>query len=184
MKSWKTLSKETILKTNKFLTVEKHKVELPDGRIILDWQKVITPDFISVVVLTSENKFLIMRQFKYAVQEISLAPVGGYIEPGEIPIDAAKRELMEETGYSADEWITLGNYIVDSNRGCGTAYLFLALNAQKVVEPNNDDLEEQEILFLSRNELETAITNKEFKVIPWLTNILLSLRYLDNTISN
>ena len=180
MEKWKTLSKETILKTNKFLAVEKHKVQLPDGQIIPDWQTVITPDFISVVVLTDENKFLVIRQFKYAVKEISLAPVGGYIEPNEIPLNAAKRELMEETGYTASEWISLGDYVVDSNRGCGTAYLFLAKGANKISEPNNDDLEEQEILLLSREELESAISNGEFKVVPWLANILLSLRYLDN----
>ncbi len=179
MKTWKTLSSETILNSNKFLSVEKHKVELPDGKIIHDWQKVITPDFISVVVVTNENKFLIIRQYKYAINEISLAPVGGYIEPDEIPLDAAKRELMEETGYSADEWISLGSYVVDSNRGCGTANLFLAMNAKKIAEPDNDDLEEQEILLLTRDELETAISQNEFKVVPWLTNILLSLRFLD-----
>ena len=179
MEKWKTISKETVLKTNKFLTVEKHKVQLPDGKIIPDWQTVITPDFISVVVVTEEEKFLVVKQFKYAVKEISLAPIGGYIEPDEIPLDAAKRELMEETGYTAAEWISLGNYVVDSNRGCGTAHLFLAKGAKKISEPNNDDLEEQEILFLSREELEAAISNGEFKVVPWLANILASLRYLD-----
>jgi ADP-ribose pyrophosphatase len=180
MKPWKTLSKEIILKGNKFLTVEKHVVELPDGRIISDWHNIITPDFISVLVLTKQNKFLIVRQKKYAVKEVSLAPIGGYIEPNEIPLDAAKRELMEETGFVAEEWISLGDFVVDSNRGCGNANFFLATKAEKVAEPNNDDLEEQEILFLTREELENAITRNDFKVVPWLTNVLLSLRYLDN----
>lgn len=181
MKPWKTLSKKTILKTNKFLTVENHVVELPDGKIISDWQTIITPDFISVVVLTKQNKFLLIRQKKYAVKDISLAPIGGYIEPGEAPIDAAKRELLEETGYAAEEWISLGDYVIDSNRGCGNANFFLATKAEKISEPNNDDLEEQEILLLTRKELEKAISNNDFKVVPWLTNILLSLRYLDNS---
>lgn len=180
MKNWKTLTKETVLSTNKFLTVEKHKVELHDGEIIPDWQYIITPDFANIVAVTKDNKFIIIKTYKYAVKEISLSPVGGYIELGEEPLACAKRELLEETGYIADEWIYLGDYVVDSNRGCGRAYSYLAKGAQKVSEPNDGDLEEQEILLLTRGELEKAISQNEFKVLPWIANILMALRKLDS----
>ena len=90
MVQWKTLSKKVILQGNRFLTVENHTVELPDGRIILDWQWIITPDFVNVVAITEDERFLCFRQTKYAVQGTSLAPVGGYMEPGEDPLKAAK----------------------------------------------------------------------------------------------
>jgi ADP-ribose diphosphatase len=176
---WKTTNKRTVLQNGKFLTVEYHTVELPDGQIIDDWSWVITPDFINVVLIDTEGKFVLFRQTKYAIDGISLAPVGGYVEANENPLAAAKREVMEETGYEAQEWIDLGNYRVDANRGAGTAYAFLAIGAKKVAEPNADDLEEQELVLLNRAEVEQALFKGEFKVLPWTSLVALSLLYLD-----
>lgn len=179
MKPWKTLSKKVILPHSKFLTVEEHAVELPDGQIIHDWPWVITPDYVNVAVVTEDSTFLCFRQFKYAAQSTILAPVGGYIEPGEDPLEAAKRELLEETGYEASDWIHLGRYPVEGNRGCGTANLFLAQNAHKVTEPDADDLEEQELLYLSRTEVEDAIANEEFKILAWQVVMVMALWHLN-----
>lgn len=176
---WKTTEKRTILQNGKFLTVEYHTVELPDGQIIEDWAWLITPDFINVVLIDTEGRFVLFRQTKYAIDGMSLAPVGGYIEPNEEALAAAKREVMEETGYEADEWIDLGSYRVDANRGAGTAYAFLAMGAKKVTEPNADDLEEQELVLLNRDEVEKALFKGEFKALPWTSLVALSLLYLD-----
>jgi ADP-ribose pyrophosphatase len=178
MKPLKTVSRETILEMGKFLTVEKHSVELPDGRVITDWPWVITPDYINVVAVTDDGKFPIFRQTKYSVEGTSLAPVGGYIDPGEDPLDAAKRELLEETGYEADEWKYLGTYSSDGNRGGGTAYFYLATGARFAGKIESDDVEEQELLLLSRAEVEAALDAGEFKVLPWTANIALALRRL------
>lgn len=180
MRPWKTLTRQIILNRSKFLVVEEHSIELPDGHIIDDWPWLITPDFVNVLAVTEEEEFLCFRQTKYAVDGTSLAPVGGYLEPGEAPLAAAQRELLEETGYQASEWIDLGHYVVDGNRGAGTAYLFLARGARRVAEPDPDDLEELRLLHLSRPELDAALAAREFKVLPWTAIVALGLRYLDN----
>jgi ADP-ribose pyrophosphatase len=77
MQPWKTLSRRTILDRGKFLKVESHTVELPDGQIIPDWPWIITPDYVNVVALTEADEFLCFRQTKYAVDGTSLALVGG-----------------------------------------------------------------------------------------------------------
>ena len=178
MNAWKTLSRKTILPYSKYLTVEEHAIELPDGHIIPDWPWVITPDYINVAVVTTEGKWLCMRQFKYSAQAIILAPVGGYLEPGEEPLAAAKRELLEETGFTAPDWTSLGSYPVEGNRGCGTANLFLAQNACKVTEPDADDLEDQELLYLSHTEVEAAVANGEFKILAWQMVMVMALWHL------
>ncbi|MBI4787065.1 MAG: NUDIX hydrolase [Chloroflexi bacterium] len=182
MQPWKTLARRTILDHSKYLAVEEHTVELPNGRIISDWPWVVTPDYINVVAITDEAKYLLFRQTKYTVEGTSLAPVGGYLEPGEEPLAAAQRELLEETGHAAREWVSLGHFQVDGNRGCGTAHLFLARGAHRVAERSADDLEEQQLLQLSHAQVQSALAKGEFKVLAWATNVALASLYIaDNT---
>ncbi len=182
MKSWKTLSRTPVLRRGKFLTLEDHDVELPDGRVIEGWPWLVMPDYVNVMAETEEGEFLCFRQTKYAIGEgTSLAPVGGYIEPGEPPETAARRELMEETGYEAAEWISLGSYAADGNRGGGRAHLFLARGARKTGTPGSDDLEEQEVCFLSRGGVRLALDSGEFKVLPWAANAALALVHIERT---
>lgn len=175
MQAWKTRERRVVLSQPPFLVVENHTVELPDGRLIAEWAWVITPDFVNVVAQTEAGEFLMFRQTKYAVAGTSLAPVGGYLDPGEDPLAAAQRELREETGYAAEEWRALGSYPVDGNRGAGVGHLFLALGARRVAEIDADDLEEQELLLLSRAELAAALARGELKVLPWAANVALAL---------
>jgi 8-oxo-dGTP pyrophosphatase MutT (NUDIX family) len=175
MKPWKTIARTTILDHSKWLKVEDHTVELPDGTILEKWCWIISPDYVNVVVENSDGNFLCFRQTKYAAEGITLAPVGGYLEPNEDPLDCAKRELLEETGCEASEWITLGRFPCDGNHGSGFANLFLARGAKKTGEIIADDLEEQEIVILSRHELQSALLNGEFKVLSWSTAVALSL---------
>ena len=126
-----------------------------------------------------DGLFLVFRQTKYAVDGPTLGPVGGYLEPGEDPLATAKRELREETGYDAPEWTALGRYAVDGNRGCGVGHLYLAQRARKVAEPAADDLEEQELLTLTRDEVEAALLAGGFGVLSWAAVVALALVALD-----
>lgn len=179
MEKMKTLSRRVILEHSRFLAVESHQVELPDGRVISDWPWLVTPSFINVIAITPEGKFLCFRQTKYAVEGVTLAPVGGYLEPGENPLEAAKRELWEETGYTATDWAKLGEFAVDANRGAGIAHFFLARNATFHSKQESDDLEEQELILLSASELKAALLMGEFKALPWVAVVALALVHLE-----
>lgn len=175
MQPWKTIARTTVLERGKYLTVEDHTIALPDGRTIEQWPWLATPDFVNIAVVTADQKFLCFRQTKYAVPGVSLAVPGGYLEPGEDPLQAAQRELLEETGYAADDWTALGSYAVDGNRGAGVAHLFLAQNARPVADIHADDLEEQELLLLSAAQVRSALKAGEFKCLPWAAAISLAL---------
>ncbi|NJN93064.1 MAG: NUDIX hydrolase [Anaerolineales bacterium] len=178
MQPWKTRSRKTVLDYGRFLVVEDHTIELPDGRVLADWPWLVTPEYVNVAAVTVENEFLCFRQTKYAVGGTSLAPVGGYLDRGEAPLAAAQRELREETGYESPDWLSLGRYAVDGNRGAGTAHLFLARRARRVAEIEADDLEEQQLLHLSRIEVEAALAAGEFKVLAWAAVMALALQRL------
>jgi ADP-ribose pyrophosphatase len=180
MRAWKTLARQVVWDESDFLTLEVHTVELPDGRVISDWPWAKAPDYVNVAAITDEGRFLVFRQVKYGVEGESLAPVGGYLEPGEEPLSAARRELLEETGYQAARWTGLGRYRVDGNRGVGMAYFFLAEGAQHVAMPEPDDLEEQELLLLSRREVDAALAAGRFKLLPWAAIMALAVLHLDD----
>lgn len=175
---FKTSNQRSLLDLNKFLKVELHQVEFTSGVIIDDWAWVITPDYINAVVINEAGEWLFFRQPKYAYEGLSLAPVGGYLEVGEAPLAAAQREVLEETGYQAPHWTALGSYCVDANRGAGTGHLFLAQGAKKVAERNADDLEEQELVWLSQAQTAHALQQNEFKVLAWSTVVALALLHL------
>ncbi|MFW5714721.1 MAG: NUDIX hydrolase [Brevefilum sp.] len=175
METWETIARKAALDMPPFLKVETHTVQLPDGQVIENWPWLISPDFVNIVVITEENEYLCFRQTKYSIEGTSLAPVGGYIEQGEDPLAAAKRELLEETGYEARNWEALGQFVVDGNRGNGIAHFFLARDAYPVAEINSDDLEEQVLLKLSRAEVEAAVARGAFKVLPWQAVMALAL---------
>lgn len=179
MKQWKTLKRRTILDKGRFLQVEEHSIQLPDGRVIQDWPWVITPDYVNVVAMDEHGRFLCFKQTKYAVKGTTLALVGGYIEPDEKPAKTAQRELLEETGCCAAKWACLGRFRVDSNRGAGTAHLYLAQGVQYKAEVVSDDLEEQEVIWMTREQLENALDKGAFKVLVWNTACAMALRYLD-----
>jgi ADP-ribose pyrophosphatase len=178
MELWKTRDRRTVLDQRPWLLVENHTVELPDGRLIPDWPWIITPEYVNVVAITADEQFLCFRQVKYGLDGTTLGIVGGFVEEGEEPFTAARRELLEETGYESSDWTPLGSYRVDPNRGVAMGHLYLARQAKFVAPRNADDLEEQELLLLRRVELERALANGEFKVLAWSACIALALRQL------
>ena len=178
MKPWRTKARKTVLDKKPWLTVEQHTVELPDGQLIPDWMWVIMPDYVNVVALTEDERFIFFRQVKYGIEETTLGVIGGFVNEGEEPLAAAQRELLEETGYEAPNWLSLGSYLVDPNRGIATGHLFLACQARYVMLPDADDLEEQELLLLTRTELETALKRGEIKVLAWAAAVAFALQHL------
>lgn len=176
MKLWRTLSRQIVFDRAPWLKLEEHQIELPGGKIIDDWLWIDTPDFVIVVAVDQQNRFLVFEQTKYASPELTLAPVGGYIQPGEEPLAAAKRELLEETGYAAVQWAHMGSFMADANRGNGRGWYFLASNAHKTEQTVlSDDLEEQRLLFYSAKKLREALDGNHIKIITWQAGFSMAL---------
>src|SRR5947207_11562367 len=101
------------------MRVWSEAVQLPDGRVVEEFSTIELPDYVVVVALTPDGRVVVERNYKHGPRRVCLNLPAGYLERGEEPLAAARRELLEETGYAAEEWVSLGGFAKDGNRGCG-----------------------------------------------------------------
>jgi ADP-ribose pyrophosphatase len=174
---WETLHSQTVL-DHPFLKVEMETVRLPGGQIIENRPIVNTLDYVMVVAQDESNQLLILEGYKHGLGRSSWQVVGGYIEPNEDPAQAAKRELLEEAGYTSDDWINLGTFVVDANRRSGWAHIFLARHARPTTKAESDDLEQVEPRWIMPQEAKAALTDGRVAIISTAVAIALALPLL------
>ncbi len=105
-----------------------------------------TPDWVNVIPLTDRGEVVLIRQFRFGIEETSLEIPGGIVDPGLTPLAAGQKELLEETGYTSDQWEYLGfvhpNPAFLNNR-CHT---FVARGVKRTADPAPEEDEEFEIV--------------------------------------
>lgn len=146
---WETLEKHPLLDCSPWFTVRREVVRLEDGHTIIpDFYMIDASPYSMVFALTADGQIPLVEQYKHSAGRRIVELPAGYMAPGEDPLQSARRELLEETGYSAPDWRPLGSFVVDGNRGCGTCNAFLALRAIKTAEPDSGDLQQQILHFV------------------------------------
>ncbi len=121
---WKVKSEDLVHDGSPWLKLFNQTVILPDGREIDDYYRLTLPDYTVVYALTEDHNVLTLRSYKHGLGEVTHALPGGIIEPSEGPLIAAQRELLEETGYEASNWQSLGSFTVNGNLGAGHGHYF------------------------------------------------------------
>lgn len=99
---WTRKSRKTIYDTP-YLSLFEDTVELPNGNIVDDYSVVGLKDGVVIIATDEQDRLITFHEYKYAVNEVLLTVPAGGIDDGELPVEAAKRELLEETGYEAGE---------------------------------------------------------------------------------
>ena len=139
------------------MTLRKDRVQLANGHVIDDYFVIEKANWINVIAITEEGKFVFERQYRHGANIINYELPAGIIEDGEEPLDAAKRELLEETGYSGGEWIEYGQACPNPSSMTNKNYTFLAKGVRKSSNQNLEITENIEVMLLSIDEVKSLL---------------------------
>ena len=172
--NWRVISAEEVYRNDRELIVSREEVQLPDGRVITDFYQVQLPSHVTIYATTGEGEVACLRQYKHGPRKVCLTLPGGLIDAGEDPAEAAKWELLEETGLSSNQWILLGTYTLGGNQGIATSHLFRAACAEEARTPASGDLEDMTLEFLSPERVLTEMELGSFPIISHAAAIALA----------
>lgn len=121
------------------------ELELPNGTIVPDYYVRESHGFVMAFPVTPDERIVLVRQYRYGTDAIHLELPAGTLDDCEDPLDCARRELLEETGYEASHWEYVGSYYPEPARATSKARIFLATGAREVGEPELDPTEVMEV---------------------------------------
>lgn len=138
---WKLLHSEYVHK-GPWATLRVDRCEMPNGHIVPDYYVLEYPDWVNAVAITEQGKVLMVRQYRHAAGIVCLEIPGGVIDPGEDPVVAIRRELLEETGYQFDDFELVVTLSPNPSTGNNQTYCYLAKGGKKVQGQHLDEQEE------------------------------------------
>jgi ADP-ribose pyrophosphatase len=184
---WSVESGRTVYESSPWLKVMVQEVRLPNGRLVDDYHKIVVPDFVEIFALCDDGNVVVIQQYKHGVGDVSITLPAGNIDPEESPEAAARRELLEETGYAGGSFQSLGVFPLHGNYGCGNAHIFMATGVTKTARPDSGDLEEMVVLRMPVLELKQAVLNGGVRIASTAAAIMIAtdptLKHLDTGVT-
>lgn len=160
LKKWKIV-KSVDISPSKWYPLQKHTVELPDGRIVEDYFVSHMDDVVMVVPILATGEIVLVKQYKHGIQDIMIELPAGYIQKGKTPTQSAIAELHEETGIKIAEsrLMSLGKIASSPGKSLQVVHMYLAVdlnfNSAQMLDPN----ESIEVLPVSYSALQEMITS-------------------------
>ena len=168
---WKTLSSKYLVQ-KPWATLRVDECELPDGRISKEYYVLQYPNWVNVVAITEDQKVIMVRQYRHSGDLISLEIPGGVIDGDEKPQDAAKRELLEETGYLFEDFELVSTIYPNPATSNNVTYCYLAKGGIKVQDQDLDEHEDIDIEFYSIEEVKKMLLKNEIPQALHVTGLL------------
>lgn len=149
---WNIRKSEYIYRCS-WLTVRKDAVHTDKGVDIDDFYVLEYPTWVNVIAITTDGHYIIEKQYRHGIQQEVYEICAGTCEENEVPIDAAKRELLEETGFGGGKWSLIGKFAPNPNSMNNWCYSFLAEGVTRLQEPHQEATENITVLQIEEKEL-------------------------------
>ena len=159
---WSLIDSEYLFR-RPWLTVRRDTVRLPNGTIHPEYYVLEYPKWINVLASTADGEYVMVKQYRHGLGVVATELCAGVVEEGEDPLDGAKRELLEETGYAGGEWEL--SMVISANPGSqnNLAYCYTARGVEKVAGQNLDETEDISVVLLSEDEVRDMLVNDDIK---------------------
>lgn len=175
---WKTLSSKYISR-HQYFTARVDQCEMPDGKIVDEYFVVELPESACALALTEDNEAVMVKQYRYPVDDSMLELPGGFIDGGEDPLTGMARELKEETGYEFDKVEYLGKVAANPGVLNNYTHLFLATGGKKVTGQSLDHNEQIEVMLYPVDEVRRMLQQNEIKQALHVCCMLYAFQKLD-----
>lgn len=162
IKKWKTLGSEYLIRCP-WLTARRDTVELPDGTVHPEYYVLEYPSWVNVIAITSENRFVMIEQYRHGLADVFTELVAGVVEESEEPLAAARRELLEESGYAGGEWELMTVLSQNPSTTNNFTYCYIARGVVKVAEQNLDATEDIAVRLLTEAEVRDLLARDALK---------------------
>lgn len=156
---WKVLKSWVLAENKPWLHLRQEVVELPNGEQIPTWYINDFPDWINVIAITKDGRFVMESQYRHGIGDTFYELCGGVIDEGETPLEAAKRELLEETGFGGGEWTYYMKLCPNPTNHSNYQHTFLAIGVELIENRHQERTEDIDTYLFTREEV-MEILNK------------------------
>lgn len=170
---WQRLDRKTVY-DSKFLKVYEDTVRLPNGGMIDDYTVVEKPSVVMVVATDPNGDVVVLREYKYAADQTMLVLPAGHKKDDESPVDAARRELLEETGYTSDDFEEVGVLRDYPTKDLHHVYVVRAKGVMPQAQTQHEDTESITFELVTVERLKEQIKSNEWKSSSALAALTLS----------
>jgi len=176
---WQIIKSEYLLK-HKYMTVRKDVCETSEGTIIDPYFVLEFPTWVQVLAFNSDNKILVTHQYRHGVGQVVYGLPTGYTEAEDISDEESiRRELLEETGYTSEKFISVGQLQPNPATQNNIVHCFAAFDIKKIQEPADDPSERIKIEFVTVEKLLKLISAGEFAHALHVAGVFLALSKLE-----
>lgn len=182
--TWKLVNTEHVV-TDRWIDFRRLSYEMPDGTLFEPFYNYSRRSYVVIAATDTEGNYICVRQYRQGIGAVTTEfPAGGienygttdYEKTGreEDPLEAARRELIEETGYTSDDWTHLLTIPSDATLGDNYAHLYLAKNCRKVQGQTLDETEFMNVTVIPPAELEKMAAAGQFQQAIHVLTLMLA----------
>ena len=147
-----------------WLTVRSETIELPNGHIVPEYYVLEYPDWVNTIAVTREGKYIFVRQYRHGLKQRLIELCSGVCDSSDAtPLDTARRELLEETGYGGGTWRELMVISANPSTQNNMTHCFVATDVEIVSSPHLESSEDLSVVLLTEAEVREMLKRDEIK---------------------